>query len=196
MAATRSLPMIIKGSWTFILKVTGCTRSSGRPLTLMRPWPRLAKATAVAVFFRPKTCTEVGTLTMVVDGVLSLWNSEQNALLFSARVGMEIKYQMFSLVTIQWKFIIQHCACIIVKMWPQPASDHSLPLELLKGQKWFALPTILNGNLQVEALHALLFFTRDDLRFKFPKGSNIRNYPPCTLWVIRGYPTIPSSINW
>ena len=67
MDANRSFPMMRTGSWTFILKVTGSTRSNGRPFTLIKPFPFLQNATAVAVFLRPKTCTEVGTLTMVIS---------------------------------------------------------------------------------------------------------------------------------
>ena len=48
--ANLSVPKSRMGSKVFSLKISGCKRLIGAPLTLIKPLPFLTKATAVAVF--------------------------------------------------------------------------------------------------------------------------------------------------
>lgn len=52
-----SFPSTSTGSCTFSLRISGVTSAIGDPLSLRSPVPRLAWATAVAVFLRPYVCT-------------------------------------------------------------------------------------------------------------------------------------------
>ena len=53
-----SVPINNTGSNVFNFKISGCNKLIGTPLTLINPVPFLTKATAVAVFFRPKHWTD------------------------------------------------------------------------------------------------------------------------------------------
>ena len=67
-----SSPRISNGSYTLNLRICGSTSESGLPLTRMRPLPCLQCATAVAVFFLPKHCTDCGADIFAVDDRVGL----------------------------------------------------------------------------------------------------------------------------
>lgn len=60
-------PRISTGSYTLNRSICGSTSESGFPLTLMSPFPCLQCATAVAVFFLPKHCTDCTADIFAVD---------------------------------------------------------------------------------------------------------------------------------